>query len=127
VDDRLAKIVEELDVQPDDAVLEIGCGHGVAVTLVCERLTTGSIVAVDRSPGMIAAARTRNAAAEAAGRARFIVADLESLDLGDARFDRILAVRVGLLHREPNRARELAERWLKPGGRMIVRYDTPGS
>jgi hypothetical protein len=58
-----------------------------------------------RSATMIAAASRRNAR--------------------DRRFDRIFAVRVGLFHREPARARALAERWLAPDGRLLSEYDGP--
>jgi len=34
-------------------------------------------------------------------------------------------VRVGLFHREPARARALAERWLAPGGRIVAAFDEP--
>ena len=74
---------------------------------------------------MIAAARGRNAARVDAGRAQFVVATLEDLDLGGRRFHTIFAVRVGLFHREPERARKLAERWLAPGGMLQAFYDVP--
>lgn len=123
--DRLRAIVDRLDIQPDDRVLEIGCGHGVAASFVCERLVRGHLTGVDRSAKMIAAAARRNAAYVDAGKAVFIVATLEELDLGDRRFDKIFAVRVGLFHREPGRARRLAERWLAPGGTLTAVFDPP--
>jgi ubiquinone/menaquinone biosynthesis C-methylase UbiE len=125
VSERLRAVVEELDVQPDDRVLEIGCGHGIAATYVCERLTTGRLTAVDRSPKMIAAAARRNAEHVAAGTAEFLAQNLEELDLGDRRFDKVLAVRVGLFHREPERARALVEPYLAPGGRILSVFDPP--
>jgi ubiquinone/menaquinone biosynthesis C-methylase UbiE len=125
VSERLLRVVERLDLRPDDRVLEIGCGHGVAATLVCERLDGGRLTAVDRSPKMIAVARRRNRAYVEAGKAEFLVARLEELDLGERRFDRIFAVRVGLFHREPARARGIAERWLAPGGAVFAFFDQP--
>jgi ubiquinone/menaquinone biosynthesis C-methylase UbiE len=123
--DRLLSIVDRLELRPDDRVLEIGCGHGVAATFVCERLQGGRLTAVDRSPKMIAAARRRNAAFVEAGLAEFLVGSLEELDLGERRFDKVFAVRVGLFHREPERAHALAARWLAPGGRVSAFFDEP--
>jgi ubiquinone/menaquinone biosynthesis C-methylase UbiE len=113
VSERLRSVVEQLDIRPDDRVLEIGCGHGVAATLVCECLEEGHLTAVDRSAKMIQAATRRNAAY------------IEDLDLGDRRFDKIFAIRVGLFHRDPERARSIAERWLAPGGALFVFFDAP--
>jgi ubiquinone/menaquinone biosynthesis C-methylase UbiE len=126
VSERLQAIVDELDIRPDDRVLEIGCGHGVAATMVCERLEGGRLTAVDRSPKMIEAAARRNAGYVEDGRAEFLVGELERLELGDRRFDKIFAVRVGLFHREPERARRLAEVWLAPGGELRAFFDEPG-
>jgi ubiquinone/menaquinone biosynthesis C-methylase UbiE len=120
---RLEELVERLQLRPADRVLEIGCGHGVAASLVCERLGGGAYTAVDRSPGMIAAAARRNARHVAAGRAEFLVMALEALDLGARRFDVAFAARVGLFHREPERARGLVEPWLVAGGRLVTLYD----
>lgn len=76
---------------------------------------------------MIDAAIRRNAAYVEAGNAEFLLATLEDLDLGDRRFDTIFAVRVGLFHREPDRARRIVARWLAPGGRSFAFFDPPSS
>lgn len=77
--------------------------------VACERLTgIGRLTAIDRSPKMIAAAAQRNTTHVAAGRAEFLVAELERVDLGERRFDTIFAVRVGLFHRDPQPARRPA-------------------
>jgi ubiquinone/menaquinone biosynthesis C-methylase UbiE len=122
---RLQSVVDRLGIRPHDRVLEIGCGHGVAATLVCERLEGGSYTAVERSARMVEAAARRNSAFVARGIAEFILGDIESIDLRERRFDTIFAVRVGLFHREPERARALAERWLAPGGQLHAFYDQP--
>ena len=123
--ERLRAIVDGLGIRPGDRVLEIGCGHGVAATFVCERPDGGRLTAIDRSATMIAAARRRNARYVDAGTAEFLVAELEQLDLGERRFDLVFAVRVGLFHREPDRTRSLAERWLAPGGTVHAFFDAP--
>lgn len=123
--ERLRSIVEQVGVRPDDRVLEIGCGHGVAATLVCERLEGGHLTAIDRSAKMVRAAARRNATYVESGKAEFLVAYLEDLDLGERRFDKIFAVRVGLFHRDPKYARGLVECWLAPGGTLHVFFDQP--
>jgi ubiquinone/menaquinone biosynthesis C-methylase UbiE len=123
--ERLRLLVDQMNIRPNDRVLEIGCGHGVAATLVCRRLKGSHLTAVDRSRKMMEAATRRNAEYIAAGKAEFIVARLEDLDMGDRRFDKIFAVRVGLFYREPGRARRLVERWLAPGGQLFTVFDPP--
>lgn len=123
---RIIRFVTAMDIQPHERILEIGCGHGVAATLICSKLVDGRYLAIDRSPKMIEAAIRRNQAFVESGVASFRQAVFESLDLGALRFDKILAMRVRLFHDEPVRARALAERWLAPGGRLFVEYDEPG-
>lgn len=98
-----------MEIRPADRILEIGCGHGVAATLVCERLVTGHLTAIDRSRKMITAAQSRNAAFVEAGRAEFLLGALETIDLGERRFETIFAVRVGLSSASPT-ARERSPR-----------------
>jgi ubiquinone/menaquinone biosynthesis C-methylase UbiE len=120
--DRLRWAVETLGVQPADRVLEVGCGHGVAVSLVCERLDGGRITAVDRSAKMIAAAERRSHTH--AGKARFVEGTIEDADLGDERYDVAFAVHVAALHR-PGPALEAVKRRLVLGGRLGLFSQAP--
>ena len=123
--ERLRTVVDQLAIRPDQRVLEIGCGQGVAATMVCQLLSTGTLTAIDRSTKMIEAATRRNAPYVASGRAEFLIASLEDIDLGDRRFDVVFAVRVGLFHRDPERAHALVAPYLAPGGRIRAFFDVP--
>lgn len=68
LNERLRSIVDALDTQANDRVLEIGCGHGVAAGMVCERLRSGRLVAIDKSRKMIDAASRRNHAHVVSGK-----------------------------------------------------------
>lgn len=121
--ERLVWAVETLAVEPSDRLLEIGCGHGVAVSLVCEKLGGGSIVAIDRSPKMIAMATKRNADHVASGKASFQAVSLHEADFGKARFDKIFAVHVGVFLRgRPARELEIVKTHLAPGGSFHLVY-----
>jgi SAM-dependent methyltransferase len=97
---RLAWTVETLGLRGNERVLEVGCGHGVAVSLVCERLDGGgSIVAIDRSAKMVDAARRRNRAWLESGRAEIVLGDPVGADLDGRRFDAIFAANVANLWR----------------------------
>jgi SAM-dependent methyltransferase len=121
--ERLRWAVDVLDVEPRDRILEVGCGHGVAVSLICERLGNGRITAVDRSPKMIEMAARRNRAH--AGKARFITASLEDADLGDEIYDKVLAVNVAALH-NPGKPLETVRSRLSPGGLVCLFSQAPG-
>lgn len=123
--ERIREFVQSMEVQPTDRVLEIGCGHGVAAALICQKLQSGSYVGVDRSSKMIDAADKRNERFVAAGIARFVLADLDALDLGDLKFDKVLAMRVRVFHDKPSEATGIVNRWLAPHGKLFVQYDEP--
>lgn len=123
--DRIEAFVESMKIRPTDRVLEIGCGHGIAATLICRKLNTGIYLAIDRSKRMVAAAAKRNQQFVEAGVARFLESELESLDLGDEKFDKVLAMRVRLFHDKPAEAKRLAKRWLATNGKLFVQYDEP--
>lgn len=85
-----------LDISAEDNVLEIGCGSGLAVSLVCERLAGGRITAIDRSATAIRRAAERNANHVASSKATLRHIDLAQLSVADQSYDKIFAINVNL-------------------------------
>ncbi len=101
-------------------VLEVGCGHGVLLSLLAARLTSGTVVGLDRSATMTAAAAARNADAVAAGRVVLRTAPLLTADLDGEAFDLVVAVHVGVFWRPPADELGVVRRVLGPGGRFLL-------
>ena len=121
--ERFVWAVDTLALDPADHVLEVGCGHGVAVSLVCERLTSGQITAIDRSRKMIEMAARRNREHIAEGRAVLKTAALENADLGDERFDKIFAFNVAPFWLQPKEALAIVRRHLTRDGAFSLFWD----
>lgn len=123
---RLRWAVEQLGIAPGARVLEIGCGTGVAVGLVCERLTTGHITGIDRSASAIGRARQRNAAHIAAGRAGLWTGDLMDFAPDAGAFDRVFAVNVNVFWTGPAQAQlQRLSELTRPGGAVHLVYEAP--
>jgi len=110
--------VHLLDPAPAERLLEVGCGPGVAAGLVCDRLTTGNLLAMDRSATAIARTTARNAAHIAAGRLTTRQASLAELDLSG--FDAAFSVDVNVFWTTPDLG--VLVRAVKPGGRLLILY-----
>ena len=117
---RLRWAARVADPQPGERVLEVGCGHGVLLSLVAARLTGGSVLGLDRSATMTAAAAERNAAALAAGTVTLQTAELLAATLDDDAFDLVVAVHVGAFWRAPAAEYATVRRVLADGGRFVL-------
>lgn len=125
IPERLRWTVDLLAVQPAEHLLEIGCGPGHAVSLVCARLTRGTITAIDRSATQVARARDRNRDCLAGGRARIEQVALTEFDVHGRRFDKIFAVNVNAFWTEPAPTIASVRRLLRPGGVVYLVYEPP--
>ncbi len=129
VPERLTWAVAQLPAGTGDAVLEIGCGGGHALALLLARHPRAAFTGIDRSPGQVARACARNAAAVAAGRLRVHALDLhDAADvLGDGAFAHVLAVNVNAFWTTPTTSVASLTRLLAPGGRAYLAYEPPGA
>ncbi len=123
---RLRAIVDALPLQPHARVLEIGCGSGAAARAVASRLTTGHVVAIDRSAAAVAQARAASREHIEAGRLSIRRVAVEDFVLApeEPLFDLVFAVRVGALDGRHPGAGEQALRRLAAattrGARLLV-------
>jgi ubiquinone/menaquinone biosynthesis C-methylase UbiE len=113
--------IEELALAPDERLLDVGCGAGLAAVTLAQR---GFLVdAVDSVGDMVR--RTRQAAAEAglAQRVTTAVEDAHHLTFPDATFRLVLAL--GVLPWLPAARRALGEmaRVVRPDGYVLVSAD----
>jgi SAM-dependent methyltransferase len=115
-----------LDVQPDDRVLEIGFGPGIAIGEIARRATRGLVCGIDHSEVMVRQATRRNAAAVREGRIDLRLGSAEDVPDFGARFDKILAVNSLMFWDEPVERLEELRRLLRPGGRIAIALQPRG-
>jgi ubiquinone/menaquinone biosynthesis C-methylase UbiE len=109
--ERVKWVLRYVDAQPDDRILEVGCGAGN----VLEQIRCGELYGVDLSNYMVENARRR-----LGSRARIRKADAEKLPFGDGYFTKVFCTEVleHVLH--PETAVAEMSRVLAPQGRLIV-------
>ncbi len=93
---RIRWAVEFMDVQPSDHVMEIGCGPGAAAELICEKLETGKLLAIDRSESGVDRTKRRCAEHVASGRLSVRQIDLATLRVPVKRLHKVFAFNVNL-------------------------------
>jgi SAM-dependent methyltransferase len=125
--ERFRWAVDVLDPAPSDRLLEIGCGQGVAVSLICPHLSGGRIVAIDRSRPMIERALRRNARWVEEGRVSFEAVALGDADFRRTRFDTAFAINVHLFQADAHREQDVLRRALKPAGALYLFQQHPSA
>ena len=120
--ERLAWTADLVAPAPTDRVLEVGCGHGVLLSLLAARLATGVAVGVDRSAAMTEAAARRNRAAVDAGTVRLTTARLTDAGLQGQVFDVVVSFNVRAFWTPPAPEWDVVDRVLAPGGRVVVAF-----
>jgi ubiquinone/menaquinone biosynthesis C-methylase UbiE len=114
----LRALIDQAEILPNHAVLDIGCGTGTLAVLIKRLHPVVDVTGLDPDPKALNRARTK---AERAGvEVRFDRGFADALEYGDATFDRVFSSMMFHHLRKDDRPKALAEihRVLKRGGSL---------
>ncbi|WP_266074786.1 class I SAM-dependent methyltransferase [Haladaptatus caseinilyticus] len=117
-----AWVIADLDLEPDDRVLEVGFGPGVGAERLAEAVPDGFVAGIDASPEMVEQARKRNAAAIGDGRVELRYGFADDVPSEDCVFD--AAMTMNSMQVWPDAVAGLRElrRVVKPDGTVAVAF-----
>lgn len=125
---RNAWTVRQLDVQPDDRVLEVGFGPGLAIRDAAALAYDGRVVGIDRSATMRRQAYRRNRRAIAAGRVELLVGEpADLLDGYGHTFQKAFAVNVHPFWTDSDSVLRQLGQLLAPGARLALTVQPRGA
>lgn len=113
-------LLDDLHLYPDAAVLEVGCGPGMLLEGIHERVGDGGTISgIDLNPHFIDVAK-RRVGMLGYRNATFVCDDCHTLPYEDGTFDAVVAEKL-LMHVRPiSRAIEEMKRVLSIGGRLVL-------
>jgi len=119
------ELIGQLELQPDDTVLDVGCGDGRHTAHIADQLVSGHAVGVDCSPDMIRHAHHHHVPGRR-GRLCFAVENASSLPFQE---EFSLVFSNAALHWVKDHRPVLAgiSRALKPGGRAVLQMGGYGN
>lgn len=109
--------LEKLGVQPDEHVLDVGCGTGNLTLSILNRLSLkGKVTAIDPSTVMIDKARSKTDDT----RVKWLTGAVETLDFDTGTFDRIICYSVWPHLTDKELVANLFLKWLKSGSKLHI-------
>ncbi|NRB73972.1 MAG: class I SAM-dependent methyltransferase [Verrucomicrobiales bacterium] len=117
-EERPSLVMENLELDPDDVVADIGAGSGYFTFLMAPLVPEGKVLAVDIQPEMLKFIEGKKKL-EKAPNVETVLGTIEDVNLPDDSVDLVILVDA---YHEFSHPREMAEsiaEGLKPGGRLV--------
>ncbi|MGX1261746.1 methyltransferase domain-containing protein [Sinorhizobium fredii] len=113
----LSDYLDRMEIDRRSAVLDLGCGTGIAARAIAARPGfEGTVLGIDRSDYLVHAARRFADSEKLSGRVRFECGDSHALGLGAASFDAVIAHTLFSHLDDPAKVPAEMRRVLRPDG-----------
>lgn len=112
--------LKSINIQPFDKIIDVGCGGGNAINIMCKDINGGNIYGVDYSALSVANAKKLNHKAVASHKVKVFEASVAELPFNDNAFD--IATAFETIYFWPDLEDNLKEvnRVLKPQGTILI-------
>lgn len=112
--------IELMSIQPDDFVLDIGCGGGIAIKEIAKIAINGFVAGVDYSTIMVQQALKCNATAVQAARVVIRYGNISELPFEDESFNKVCAIESFNFWPDPITGLKEVHRVLRPKGLVTI-------
>lgn len=111
------KVVERMQLSPDDRILDVGCGDGWACRLLSQLAPDGAVVGIDVADEMISLARARSLEMD---NILFTPGSAEEIPWAEDYFSRVLSVESAYYWHSPEKAAREIFRVAAWGGQIFI-------
>jgi ubiquinone/menaquinone biosynthesis C-methylase UbiE len=110
-------------VQPNDRVLEIGCGTGKLINIMAKKIDKGIISGIDFSSTMVTIAKRRNIKNIASGTVSIIQANFDDISYTKGSFSKVCSVNTLYFWKNPENTVKKVFDLLDSGGQFFVAFE----
>jgi SAM-dependent methyltransferase len=115
VNATVRETIDRLNLNPNERILDLGCGTGTLIERLLELTPEIEIVGLDSSTEMLNVARQKLPES-----VELQVGSADSIPYPDESFDRVISTSAFHYFRNPDRSIREAKRVLKPNGRLVI-------
>jgi ubiquinone/menaquinone biosynthesis C-methylase UbiE len=106
-----------MDIQPEDRILDLGCGTGWASRRMARIATTGEVVGLDVADEML---RRAEQSSSAFRNVRFAWGSAENIPEADNAFNKVLSVESFYYYADQGKALDELRRVMAPGAKLFI-------